>query len=100
LQPLTRAQYLAGSSSAYPENLFSHADQQLQWQTSFSGPNGTGWGGRVADKISSLNAPSTFPAFLSVAGNAALGQGEDTTPATVIPGSAAQPHRLWHFAYR
>ncbi|MGD0618450.1 MAG: DUF1501 domain-containing protein [Bryobacteraceae bacterium] len=87
LQPLTRAQYLAGSSGAYPENLFSHADQQLQWQTSFSGPNGTGWGGRVADKISSLNAPSTFPAFLSVAGNAMLGQGEDTTPATVIPGS-------------
>jgi uncharacterized protein (DUF1501 family) len=86
VEPLTRAQYLAGNT-ATPENLFSHSDQQLQWQTSFSGPNGTGWGGRVADKIASLNAPSTFPAFLSVAGNAMLGQGEDTTPATVIPGA-------------
>lgn len=86
LQPLTRAQYLAGNI-ATPENLFSHSDQQLQWQTSFSGPNGTGWGGRVADKLASVNAPSTFPTFLSVAGNAMLGQGEDTTPATVIPGA-------------
>jgi uncharacterized protein (DUF1501 family) len=34
-----------------------------------------------------MNAPSTFPAFLSVAGNAAIGQGGDTTPATVIPGA-------------
>ena len=86
ITPLTRTQYLAGST-ATPENLFSHSDQQLQWQTSFAGPNGTGWGGRVADKIASLNAPSTFPPFLSVAGNAMLGQGEDTTPATVIPGA-------------
>ncbi len=85
VQPLTRTQYLAGTS-ALPENLFSHSDQQLQWQTSFAGPNGTGWGGRMADKIGPMNAPATFPSFLSVAGNAMLGQGEDTTPATVIPG--------------
>jgi len=86
LQPLTRAQYLAGAT-ALPENLFSHSDQQLQWQTSFSGPNGTGWGGRVADKMASYNLPATFPTFLSVAGNALIGQGTDTTPATVIPGA-------------
>jgi uncharacterized protein (DUF1501 family) len=86
LQPLTRTEYLAGNA-ATPENLFSHSDQQLQWQTSYDAAGGTGWGGRAADKISYMNAPSTFPAFLSVAGNAAIGQGGDTTPATVIPGA-------------
>src|ERR1700723_3420027 len=33
LYPITRAQYLAGST-AKPPQLFSHADQQTQWQTS------------------------------------------------------------------
>jgi uncharacterized protein (DUF1501 family) len=84
--PLTRAQYLAGNI-ALPENLFSHSDQQLQWQATSAAQNGTGWGGRVADKIAWMNAPATFPAFLSVAGNAMIGQGGDTTPATVIPGA-------------
>jgi len=89
LQPLSRAQYLAGNA-ATPENLFSHSDQQLQWQTSYDAAGGTGWGGRAADKISYMNAPSTFPTFLSVAGNAAIGQGSGTTPATVIPGAPLQ----------
>lgn len=32
IQPLTKAQFAAGQAGA-PRNLFSHADQQLQWQT-------------------------------------------------------------------
>ena len=43
--PVTRAQYLAGGA-AVPPQLFSHADQSVQWQTSV--PNQiskTGWGG-------------------------------------------------------
>ncbi|HTP89089.1 MAG TPA: DUF1501 domain-containing protein [Bryobacteraceae bacterium] len=93
VKPLTRNEYLGGNTTV-PSNLFSHSDQQLQWQASISAQNGTGWGGRVADKVAWMNAPATFPTFLSVAGNAMLGQGGDTQPATVSPG---QPLNLTGF---
>ena len=70
--PLTRAQYQSGVL-AKPPQLFSHADQVTQWQTSIPDqPPLTGWGGRVADlltpvqpnaKISmsvTLNGANTF----------------------------------------
>ena len=88
VQPLTRAQYLAGAAPA-PANLFSHADQQTEWQTAIAnGQEPTGWAGRLADVVSPWNAPSTFPTVLSVAGNAVFGVGAQTAPATAIPGRA------------
>ncbi len=83
LQPLTKSQYAAGVSGA-PKNLFSHADQQQQWQTT---PGGiTGWGGRAADLLQALNSPSTFPTGVSLAGNAMFLSGQTTTPATIANG--------------
>ena len=88
IQPLTKAQYAANSAPA-PSNLFSHADQQREWQTSILNGNPTsGWGGRVADAISPMNAPATFPTFVSVAGNTMQGTGAGTRAATVNPGAA------------
>ena len=41
-QPTTRAQYAKG---VRPESLYSHSDQQTQWQTSLSeASSATGWG--------------------------------------------------------
>jgi hypothetical protein len=62
--PIKKSDYLAGT---HPPQLFSHSDQQSQWQTSNSSANSpTGWGGRVAD-IS--HDPATgFPTIASVAG--------------------------------
>src|SRR4051794_6652294 len=49
VQPLTRTQYVANTTLA-PNNLFSHSDQQSQWQTTAShGSSSTGWSGRLAD---------------------------------------------------
>ena len=79
VEPLTRAQYQA-QQMAIPLNLFSHADQQLQWQTSIAqGNSSTGWGGRAADYIAAekINS-SSFPTFFSVAGNALKAAGEYT----------------------
>src|ERR1700685_536860 len=87
VQPLTRTQYQA-AQAPIPLNLFSHADQQLQWQTSiWQGNSPTGWAGRVADYLASqkINA-SNFPAFLSVAGNTLEGQGTATQPVAIAPG--------------
>jgi uncharacterized protein (DUF1501 family) len=85
-QPLTRAQYLAPAPPV-PANLFSHADQQQQWQTlELDGFYKTGWAGRLADNINgSLNSGSLFPPITSVAGSAIFGTGQQTQPYAMIP---------------
>src|SRR5271155_1014155 len=91
VQPLTRAQYQAAQSPV-PLNLFSHADQQSQWQTSIAqGNSPTGWGGRAADYIASQNINSSkFPTFFSVAGNGIEGTGASTQPVAPAPGESLQ----------
>jgi uncharacterized protein (DUF1501 family) len=91
VQPLTRAQYQA-QQAPVPMNLFSHSDQQLQWQSSIAqGNSPTGWAGRAADYVAAqgLNS-SKFPTFYSVAGNALEGVGLHTTPVAVAPGGSLQ----------
>ncbi len=89
VQPLTRAQYQS-QQAAIPLNLFSHADQQVAWQTSIAqGHSATGWAGRAADYIASQNInSSSFPAFFSVAGNALEGVGVTTQPVALAPGAS------------
>jgi uncharacterized protein (DUF1501 family) len=89
VQPVTRALYQA-QQAPVPANLFSHADQQQQWQTSIAqGSSPTGWAGRVADyvKAQQLNS-SSFPTFISVAGNVLEGSGANTQPVAVTPGQS------------
>jgi uncharacterized protein (DUF1501 family) len=66
--PLTRAQYLSGSPAAPPQ-LFSHADQETQWQTSIPDqPPLTGWGGRCADLLSSVQPSAPISMMVTLAG--------------------------------
>jgi uncharacterized protein (DUF1501 family) len=86
-QPVTRAQYLANSLPV-PANLFSHADQQNQWQSlELDGFYKTGWAGRMADNLGSLNTNSAFPPITSVAGSAIFCTGQETQPYAIIPGT-------------
>jgi uncharacterized protein (DUF1501 family) len=65
--PVTRAQYLAGLNK--PPQLFSHADQQTQWQTSIPDqPPTTGWGGRCADLLNSVQPNAPISLMVSLAG--------------------------------
>ena len=77
-----------------PANLFSHSDQQEEWQTlALDGFAKTGWAGRMADKLQTLNAASSFPPITSVAGTAIFCTGQQTEPFAIIPsatGSTAQ----------
>src|SRR5579862_2534262 len=91
--PTTQAQYIAKSQTV-PNNLFSHADQQQQMQTSepnelaAGGLATTGWAGRMADKIQPIfNVNSMFPPITSVAGTAIFCTGQQTLPYAMIPGS-------------
>jgi len=65
--PITRTQYL-NNSAAKPPQLFSHNDQQVQWQTSVPDkPTRTGWGGRCADLLdATYNDQSTPKVSMSI----------------------------------
>ena len=66
--PITAAQY---KSSAYkkPPQLFSHADQVTQWQTSIPDqPALTGWGGRCADLLNAVQPNAPISLSVSLAG--------------------------------
>jgi uncharacterized protein (DUF1501 family) len=81
IQPLSKNDYLGGAPRPY--QLFSHADQIAQWQTSVSsGPSSTGWGGRVADTFGV--GPSAYPLITALAGGA-FTRGQSTSPLTVSP---------------
>ena len=74
VQPITRAQYIAGIG--HPYQLFSHSDQVAQQQTSVAKTVGqTGWGGRIADKTNSLNGPIALPMNISLAGTSLFSTG-------------------------
>ena len=83
--PVTRAQYLAGGA-AVPPQLFSHADQSVQWQTSVPDQiSRTGWGGRTGDVLRSLNNGSQISLCLSIAGTNTFEVGNTVLPYTVSP---------------
>ncbi len=65
--PMTKAQYQSGSV-AKPPQLFSHSDQVTQWQTSIPDrPPSSGWGGRCADLMDTVNPRNGNAAVLSLA---------------------------------
>ncbi len=70
--PLTKAQYSSGSVPRPPQ-LFSHSDQQTQWQTSLPDqPYTSGWGGRLADLLTSpvdINAGGLISMAVTLAGS-------------------------------
>ncbi len=88
LAPTTQAQYNAG---ARPLSLYSHSDQQAQWQSSVSDTAaGTGWGGRLADQVSAYNAAGSFPVVTSLDGTVLFTAGSHTVPLTIpVTGSFA-----------
>jgi uncharacterized protein (DUF1501 family) len=87
--PTTRAN--AGSQVNLPSNLFSHSDQQLQWQNAAqSSVISTGWAGRMSDLLgSSFNPSASIPMITSVAGDTLFCDGQSTTPLAVSPGNVS-----------
>ena len=83
-----RTNYLSGQY-ALPANLFSHSDQQDQWQTSI--PTGlvtTGWGGRLADAVGPMNAGVAYPPVVTTASCGLFCTANVNYPTTVPPGGA------------
>jgi uncharacterized protein (DUF1800 family)/uncharacterized protein (DUF1501 family) len=88
VQPVTLAQYNAGTV-ALPPQLFSHANQQVQWQSSVPDqPFTTGWGGRLADIVNALNTNPKISMSVSVAGQNSFQVGNTVAQFAVNPTGA------------
>ncbi len=89
VKQIDRNLYNSNNSAIVPNALFSHSDQSSQWQTSIpTGLGSTGWGGRVADQLASLNAGAKFPAMASTSGASLFVTGQQSFAATVPAGTA------------
>lgn len=75
VQPLTKAQYRAGSVPR-PPKLFSHNDQQSTWQALSAEGARIGWGGRLGDLMASSNSVNPIFTNISTAGNAVFLSGQ------------------------
>jgi uncharacterized protein (DUF1501 family) len=83
--PVTKAEYLSGGA-AVPPHLFSHNDQQVQWQTSVpDSPRKVGWGGRMADLLQQLNGDSQISMNISIAGSNFFQVGEEVLQYHLTP---------------
>lgn len=87
--PITRDEYLAGNVPVPPQ-LFSHADQQVQWQSSVPDrPFSTGWGGRAADLLLAGGfAAGQVSMSITIAGINSLQVGDDVVQYSVTPNGA------------
>lgn len=69
-----------------PKSLFSHTDQQAEWQTSLPQQVSalTGWAGRMADCMNIANDPDgKVPMSISLSGNNVLQTGTSISPYTI-----------------
>ena len=83
--PLTKAQFraAAATSDLVPDNLFSHSDQQVLWETGTTDSQSrTGWGGRGSEALATTNP------VISLGGNGRFGLESLRTP-LVLPGPGA-----------
>ncbi len=91
VEPTTQAQYKA-LSVRLPPQLFSHNDQQAQWQSSVPDrPFKTGWGGRMADLVNSLNTNNAVSMSMTLNGVNSFQVADSITQISVQPASAAAP---------
>ncbi|MEM9016487.1 MAG: DUF1501 domain-containing protein [Verrucomicrobiota bacterium] len=87
--PISRADYLdPNKSGLLPPQLYSHSDQQIQWQSSIPDqPFRTGWGGRAADLLAGSQG-SSVSLSISLAGINSLQVGNSVSQYAVTPNGA------------
>ncbi len=86
--PTTRAQFVA-KSVPLPLQLYSHSDQQVEWQSSVPDkPFSTGWGGRLADLTNAFNANGAVSMSVTLDGQNAFQIGQNVVQFAVNPAGA------------
>ena len=89
IMPITRAQYQS-DPSVRPRNLFSHTDQTQQHHNSRADAVMlSGWGGRIADKMTTVANPDRLvPTVSSIVGPRLFTVGENEQPLSLGPAPA------------
>ena len=83
VEPITLQQYRTGGARV-PLGLFSHSDQQMQWQTSVPDRrDAVGWAGRMADVLETGNCNPNISMNISLAGNNVFQSGSLTAHYTI-----------------
>ena len=67
ITPIDRAEYQSGNA-LLPPQLFSHADQQRQFQSEPTNPFRYGWGGRMAELLSAYNLDPQVSPLITLSG--------------------------------
>ncbi|MCH9023091.1 MAG: DUF1501 domain-containing protein [Planctomycetes bacterium] len=93
VEPIPNRDAFLNDTVQLPPRLFSHSDQQLQWQSSIPDqPFTSGWGGRIADLLNpSYNVPDgKISMSISLAGVNRLMVGSDVIQYTVSSSGITQ----------
>ena len=86
IEPTTKQQYLNGTARV-PQHLFSHSDQRTQMLSArLDSQSATGWAGRIADAVQSVNGSSAFPTAVSLDGENVFIVGSSSVPLALRPG--------------
>jgi uncharacterized protein (DUF1501 family) len=88
LAPITKTDWDTGRANV-PRNLFSHNDQQVLWQTGVGEDVGTGWGGRSADLLRSLNDANSVSMSISIGGQNTFQVGRQVFQFQISPGGGS-----------
>ena len=79
IRPMTKEQVFQNFNDL-PLGLFSHSDQVQQWQTSIPNDRSSvGWGGRIADLMSSMNTSADISMNVSLSGSNIFQTGTNST---------------------
>lgn len=83
VEPASKSQIETGGVQLPPQ-LFSHSDQQLQWQKAYAeNVTNRGWFGRVADLVAPFNTNQSPSMNISVVGNNLLQVGNNVVPYSI-----------------
>jgi uncharacterized protein (DUF1501 family) len=95
VRPTTMTDYTAGR--ALPLQLYSHLDQSIQWQSSIVDQPSfrTGWGGRMADLLQSMNENDRLSMAITLGGSSYFQVGEQVAPYAVDQGGADLLNGFW-----
>lgn len=79
VEPVTKSQ-IDNQTAILPLGLRSHIDQAAHWQTAFpQDRTNTGWGGKMADILKSMNTNDEVSMNISLGGNNVFQRGEEVS---------------------
>ena len=95
ITPTTKTQY-RNKTVPLPPQLFSHNDQQVQWQTSVpNAPATTGWAGRCADLLNdAANMDAQVSMSISVGGTNTFEVGKSVNQYAVSSGGSVEQFKV------